>query len=167
MCAIAGIVEFYDRSRGVSDLLKMVAIQHHRGPDGTAYFHYENVFLGHNRLRIIDLSDDAIQPMTNEDETLWLVFNGEIYNFRELRQDLLRQGHRFKSASDSEVLVHLYEEKGHGMVEDLNGIFAFALFDLKANTLFLARDHFGIKPLYFSHTDHRFVFASEIKALLA
>jgi asparagine synthase (glutamine-hydrolysing) len=167
MCGIAGIVEFYDRSCGVGDLLKMVAIQHHRGPDGAAYYHHENVFLGHNRLRIIDLSDAAIQPMTNEDGTLWLVFNGEIYNFRELREELLRQGHRFKSRSDSEVLVHLYEEKGHSMVEDLNGIFAFALFDLKASTLFLARDHFGIKPLYFSHTAHRFVFASEIKALLA
>ena len=167
MCGIAGIVEFRDRSHGVRDLLNMIAVQHHRGPDGAAYHEHEGVFLGHNRLRIIDLSDDAIQPMTNEDGTVWLVFNGEIYNFRDLRHELIRHGHRFKSRSDSEVLVHLYEERGERMVEELNGIFAFALFDLKARTLFLARDHFGVKPLYFSHTARRFVFASEIKALLA
>jgi len=142
----------------------------HRGPDdeGRMIFNSRGVSigLGHNRLSIIDLSSAAKQPMSNEDESIWLTFNGEIYNFRQLRRELEGKGHRFKSHSDSEVIIHLYEEMGPSCLEPLRGMFAFALWDSNLNALFLARDRIGKKPLHYSCYNGGVIFASEIKALL-
>lgn len=141
---------------------------HHRGPDAHGFWSSidDQVFLGQNRLSIIDLSESATQPLFNEDESIVLVFNGEIYNFRDLRKDLLAKGHVFKSESDSEVLVHLYEERGTEMVHDIRGMFAFAIYDRPKKQLFIARDHYGIKPLYCYQSEGLFAFSSELKALL-
>ncbi|MEE8113001.1 MAG: hypothetical protein V3T23_01465, partial [Nitrososphaerales archaeon] len=125
-----------------------------------------SIGLGHKRLSIIDLSSAARQPMTNEDGSIWLVFNGEIYNFKELRRELEQKGHRFKSNSDSEVIVHLYEEKGTRCLERLKGMFAFALWDGRSQSLFMARDRIGKKPLHYACYQDGIIFASEIKALL-
>lgn len=140
----------------------------HRGPDGEGYFVEDNLALGHRRLSIIDLESGA-QPMANEDGSLVAVFNGEIYNFLDLRPELERQGHVFRTRSDTEVLLHLYEQHGEAMTERLNGMFAFAIWDRRKRELFLARDRFGKKPLYYllDHGPCRFAFASEAKALLA
>ncbi len=139
----------------------------HRGPDGEG--HYEDSFcqLVHRRLSLIDLSDAGRQPMANEDDTVFLIFNGEIYNYRELRRELLGRGHRFKSQTDSEVIIHLYEEVGEDLVGRLRGMFAFAIYDRAHRSLLLARDRFGIKPLYYARSGEQWVFASEIKAILA
>src|SRR6185503_4492267 len=125
------------------------------------------VGLGHRRLTIIDLSEAGHQPMTNEDGTLQLVFNGEIYNYKSLRERLLKKGHIFKSHSDTEVLLHLYEEMGEEMVHELRGMFAFALWDEKIKSLLLARDPYGIKPLYYADDGWTLRAASQVKALLA
>jgi asparagine synthase (glutamine-hydrolysing) len=139
----------------------------YRGPDDAGLYISENgkIGLGHRRLSIIDLSPRAKQPMSNENRTIWIVFNGEIYNYRYLRKKLKEKGHIFKSCSDTEVIIHLYEEKGIDCVNDLEGMFAFALWDEKEEKLFLVRDRIGIKPLYYAVTNDRFIFASEIKAL--
>jgi asparagine synthase (glutamine-hydrolysing) len=121
--------------------------------------------LGHRRLAIIDLSESGAQPMSNEDETIGVVFNDEIYNFQELRQGLLMKGHRFRSRADTEVLVHLYKEEGAEFVKQLNGMFAFVILDLTNKCLLLARDPIGIKLLYYWHSPRGFFFASEIKAI--
>ena len=138
----------------------------HRGPDQDGLYCCDDVSLGHRRLSIIDLSEHGRQPMFNEDGSLCLVFNGEIYNFQELRDTLIQKGHTFSSHADSEVIIHAYEEYGMGVLDKLRGMFAFALYDLKDKTLFLARDRIGIKPLYYYHKDDKLVFASEIKAIL-
>lgn len=140
----------------------------HRGPDGEGFFVEDNLALGHRRLSIIDL-EGGKQPMTNEDGSLVIVFNGEIYNFLDLRPELERQGHLFHTRSDTEVLLHLYEQHGEAMTERLNGMFAFAIWDRRKRELFLARDRFGKKPLYYllDHGPYRFAFASEAKGLLA
>ena len=137
----------------------------HRGPDDAGLYIDGHAGLGHRRLSIIDISRGH-QPMTNEDESLWIVFNGEIYNFMALRDFLLSKGHSFRTKSDTEVILHLYEEKGENCVNELNGIFAFAIWDRKHKSLFLARDHMGVKPLYYAETDKAFLFASEIKSIL-
>jgi asparagine synthase (glutamine-hydrolysing) len=139
----------------------------HRGPDGEGSHICDNTGLVHRRLAIIDLSPDGLQPMTNEDNSLWLVFNGEIYNFVELHEELLKKGHTFYSRSDTEVILHAYEEWGHECLSRFNGMWAFALWDEKKKELFCARDRFGIKPFYYTKADGSFLFASEIKALLA
>src|ERR1700691_1749162 len=139
---------------------------HHRGPDDEGYYTSGPVGLGFRRLSIIDLSLGH-QPISNEDGTVWIVFNGEIYNYRELRTFLVSKGHVFKTQSDTEVIVHLYEELGPRCVEKLRGMFAFALWDENSQQLLLARDRVGIKPLYYSLSHEAVVFASEIKALLA
>jgi asparagine synthase (glutamine-hydrolysing) len=161
MCGIAGIVGRVDRDT----LQAMVAALTHRGPDDEGLWLAPDIGMGMRRLSIIDLAGGR-QPMTNEDETLRVVFNGEIYNFRELRSDLIQRGHRFRTQSDTEVLLHLYEEMGPGLVERLRGMFAFALWDAPRKQLLLARDRIGKKPLYFWQHAGLFLFASEVKALL-
>src|SRR5437867_5154644 len=143
MCGIAGTVNLSDDA----SIVRMTDIQSHRGPDdhGVKFFRDERVALGHRRLSIIDLTPAGHQPMSNDDETIWITFNGEIYNFIELRQELEQKGHRFKSQSDTEVIIRLYEQFGVDSVKRLNGMFAFALFDRKRRKLLLARDHCGIK----------------------
>src|SRR5439155_21314673 len=121
--------------------------------------------MGMRRLSIIDL-ETGDQPVANEDATIWVVFNGEIYNYRELRQELQARDHRFKTSSDTEVLVHLYEERGEDCVSSLRGMFSFAIWDSSQRSLFLARDRLGIKPLYYAQTSQGFVFGSELKALI-
>jgi asparagine synthase (glutamine-hydrolysing) len=138
----------------------------HRGPDDEGVYLAGQVGLGHRRLSIIDLNTGH-QPLSNEDRTVWIVFNGEIYNYQELRPFLLSKGHTFKTQTDTEVIIHLYEEFGPGCLEKLRGMFAFAIWDDKSHTLFLARDRVGIKPLYYCLTERSLAFASEIKAILA
>jgi asparagine synthase (glutamine-hydrolysing) len=145
---------------------RMTATIHHRGPDDEGVEVRDNVGLGHARLSIIDLSSAGHQPMTNENGTVWIVFNGEIYNFLCLRRELENR-HQFRSHSDTEVLLHLYEEEGERLVDRLDGMFAFAIVDLKKQQVLLARDPFGIKPLFYALDDRRLVFGSEIKPLLA
>jgi asparagine synthase (glutamine-hydrolysing) len=138
----------------------------HRGPDDEGYYTDDGVAFGHRRLSIIDL-ETGHQPIHNEDESVIAVFNGEIYNFQELRDDLIRKGHRFYTRTDTEVLVHLYEELGEHLVERLNGMFGFAIWDRQTRSLLLARDRIGIKPLYYAFDNGRLAFASELKSLLA
>jgi asparagine synthase (glutamine-hydrolysing) len=144
----------------------MIGTLKHRGPDGQGVHLSRGAGIAHTRLSIIDLATGA-QPMTNEDGSLWVTFNGEIYNYRELRPGLESAGHTFRTQSDTECLLHLYEQEGPEMVQKLNGMFAFALWNEKDRTLFCARDRFGIKPFYYVQHQDVFAFASEIKALLA
>jgi asparagine synthase (glutamine-hydrolysing) len=167
VCGIAGVFHF-DRDRRVDELLldRATDVLAHRGPDGRGTHVDGSLGLGHRRLAIIDTSDAAAQPLSNEDGTVWIVFNGEIYNFLSLKEDLVRKGHKFRSRSDTETIVHLYEELGERCVEKLRGMFAFAIWDSRRERLFLARDRVGKKPLYFACTDDSFRFGSEIKAIL-
>jgi len=169
MCAIYGYISHNSPVEQVV-LNRMGEVQKHRGPDdeGRMIFNSRgaSIGLGHNRLSIIDLSSAAKQPMSNEDGSIWLTFNGEIYNFKHLRRELEEKGHRFKSHSDSEVIIHLYEEMGTSCLERLRGMFAFALWDSNLNALLLARDRIGKKPLHYACYDGGVIFASEIKALL-
>jgi asparagine synthase (glutamine-hydrolysing) len=167
MCGIAGIA-FPHGKRVPSELIqRMTETLRHRGPDDSGIFLDDNIGLGHRRLSIIDLSPNGHQPMRNEDGSIWTVFNGEIYNFNELRDGLVARGHQIRSQTDTEVLLHLYEEQQSEMVERLNGMFAFAIWDRPRRRLFLARDRLGIKPLFYAQTNHGFAFGSEIKAILA
>ena len=169
MCGISGLVNCGDA--GV--LTRMTAVQSHRGPDDSGLWERRfpdgtYVGLGSRRLAILDLSPDGHMPMSNEDGSVWITYNGEIYNFADLRRELEGKGHRFRSHTDTEAIVHLYEEYGVECLNRLNGMFAFAICDLRGTvpTVFLARDHFGIKPLYYSERSGKLAFASEIKALL-
>ncbi|MEI6808376.1 MAG: asparagine synthase (glutamine-hydrolyzing) [bacterium] len=161
MCGICGI-----NWKDGELVRRMAAEMAHRGPDQDGVFCSEGISLAHRRLSIIDLSEHGRQPMANEDGTVQLVFNGEIYNFQELRNALLAKGHRFANQSDSEVIVHGYEEYGVDVVRKLRGMFAFAIWDAPKERLFLARDRIGIKPLYYYSGGGKFVFASEIKSIL-
>ncbi len=163
MCGICGVVS--PGGDAPFPLQPMCHTLAHRGPDDAGIHREPGVGLGHRRLSIIDL-DGGHQPLSNEDGTVWIVFNGEIYNYRELRAGLEGR-HRFATASDTEVIVHLYEEKGERCVEELRGMFAFAVWDRRDGSLLLARDHLGQKPLFYTHDPGRLAFASEIKALLA
>lgn len=145
---------------------KMAGQLVHRGPDQEGIFCCDGMSLAHRRLSIIDLSENGRQPMFNEDQSVCLVFNGEIYNFQELRRELQQKGHVFTSRSDSEVILHAYEEYGIDSVHRLRGMFAYGLYDLNRKKLFLVRDRVGIKPLYYSFTGGKLIFASEIKAIL-
>lgn len=165
MCGIAGVYQSKGGPVDCQMLTKMTSIMEHRGPDGAGFYFGEGVGLGHRRLSIIDLEGGS-QPIANEDQTIQVVFNGEIYNFIELREDLAARGHIFKTRSDTEVIVHGYEEWGIDCVSRFNGIFAFALWDATRRSLLLARDHLGVKPLYYVDLGDRFLFASEIKSLL-
>jgi len=166
MCGICGKYTTDQAGRPDGDLLrKMAGAMIHRGPDEEGFFCEGPIGLGHRRLSIIDLATGR-QPMANEDETVWLICNGEIYNHRELREDLEKKGHRFKTRSDSEVILHLYEDCGEGCLQRLRGMFAFAVWDSRRRRLFLARDRAGQKPLVYAQTREGLVFASEIRALL-
>jgi len=145
---------------------KMNLALQHRGPDDQSTYIDEAVSLGHRRLAIIDLSPAGRQPKCNEDESIWIVFNGEIYNFQEIRPLLEKAGHRFSSNSDTEVIIHAYEEWGTGCVERFNGMWAFAIYDKNKGTLFFSRDRFGVKPLYFFRNEKGLIFSSEIKGIL-
>lgn len=168
MCGITGIVDIRERrdvDRGV--VSRMNSLLQHRGPDGDGFHTESGVCLGHRRLSIIDI-EGGKQPIYNEDESVVLTYNGEIYNFRELVQELRALGHDFRTHCDSEVIVHAWEEWGPSCVERFNGMFAFAIWDRRQDTLFLARDRIGIKPLFYSQTHDGFlVFASELKSVLA
>jgi len=167
MCGIAGIVSFDPRDR--VDAVRLTAmrdVMRHRGPDGEGVFFDGPVGLAHRRLSIVDVAAGH-QPMANEDSSVWVVFNGEIYNHADLRPDLERRGHRYRTRSDTETILHLYEEKGDTFVDDLHGMFALAIWDRTRQRLLLARDRLGIKPLYYALTDTELLFASEIKGVLS
>ncbi|MBI2099184.1 asparagine synthase (glutamine-hydrolyzing) [Candidatus Uhrbacteria bacterium] len=161
MCGISGF-NFQDEEK----LKAMIAIQNHRGPDDAGTFSAPGISLGHNRLSIIDLSPLGHQPMSYANGRYTITFNGEIYNFQELKEELEKKGHSFKSKSDTEALLAAYAEWGKESIKKLNGIFAFAVWDKERNELFLARDHLGVKPLYYYWDGKKFIFASEIKAIL-
>ena len=179
MCGIVGVCNFSGEPVQAGLLKRMTDVIAHRGPDGEGQYTNGPVGLGHRRLAVIDLSPAGHQPMSNEAGDMVITYNGEVYNFRELRSELEALGHRFRSKSDSEVVLRSYEEWGAGCVERFNGMFAFAIYDSRPNgdgrqpqaggptgTLFLARDRYGIKPLYYYHSHNLLLFASEIKALL-
>lgn len=167
MCGIAGIVKMDPRERVEEQrLCRMREVLLHRGPDGAGTMLSGPAGLAHRRLAIVDVKGGS-QPMPNEDRTLWIVYNGEIYNHESLRPDLEALGHRYSSRSDTETILHLYEEEGERCVEKLQGMFAFAIWDIPRSRLLLARDRLGIKPLYFACSGEEILFASEIKAILA
>jgi asparagine synthase (glutamine-hydrolysing) len=169
MCGISGLVNCGDRET----LVRMTNVQSHRGPDDSGLWerHFPDgayIGLGSRRLAILDLSADGHMPMSNEDGSVWITYNGEIYNFAELRHELEGKGHRFRSHTDTEAIVHLYEEYGVACLNRLQGMFAIAICDLRGASpkIFLARDHFGIKPLYYCERGGKLAFGSEVKALL-
>ena len=167
MCGIVGTLNLCTgQPADETTLSRMLAMIRHRGPDQFGMYLDETVGLGSARLSIIDL-DSGQQPISNEDGTVWIVFNGEIFNYRELRADLEKRGHQFKTHTDTEVIVHLYEDLGTGCLDKLNGQFAIALWDKKRQTLLLARDRFGITPLFCATSRDTLIFASEIKAIFA
>ena len=186
MCGIFGYINPSTRHDGLYDIKTILKSMYHRGPDDSGYFSacgirfklhgepvdnpaegpHPNVGLGHTRLSIIDLSRAGRQPMANENNTIWITYNGEIYNFKEIKHELRQKGHLFRSETDTEVVVHAYEEWGPECLDRFNGMFAFAIYDARDRSLFLARDRLGIKPLYWSARGDLLVFASEIKALM-
>lgn len=167
MCGIAGIFDTQiDRSIDTGIIRQMCQSIVHRGPDDEGTYAKGSIGLGMRRLSIIDLVGGH-QPIHNEDKSIWIVFNGEIFNFHALRTELRDRGHRFYTESDTEVVVHLYEEYGAECVQKLRGMFAFAVYDERSRRLLLARDRLGIKPLHYAFTEGRLIFGSEIKAILA
>src|SRR5712692_8439885 len=170
MCGICGVLALDgDSENTVAEavLRQMTTAQRHRGPDVEGYLCASAVGLGFCRLAILDLTPAGNQPMSNEDGTVWLVFNGEIYNFQELVPTLEQAGHRFHSRSDSEVIIHAYEQWGVQCVHHFNGMFAFAIWDSRKRSVFIARDRLGVKPLYYWSDGVLFAFGSELKSLLA
>lgn len=165
MCGIAGMLSFGDKPVTLEEVRRMCDAIAHRGPDDEGFYIAPGVGLGMRRLSIIDLATGR-QPVRNEDGSIQVVFNGEIYNFHDLRSDLERRGHSFYTATDTETIVHLYEEYGARCVEKLRGMFGFALWDARKQTLLLARDRLGVKPLYYAEAGGRLVFASELKSIL-
>jgi asparagine synthase (glutamine-hydrolysing) len=167
VCGIAGIVAVDGSAAPAEEnLRRMLSMVRHRGPDGAGFYLDRSAALGHARLAIVDPLG-GLQPIANEDGTIWVACNGEVFNHRELRRDLIARGHRFRTGSDTEVIVHLYEERGPECVLPLNGDFAFAVWDAPRRRLLLARDRIGVRPLYFTAAGGRLLFASEVKALLA
>lgn len=167
MCGITGFLNFSNNQiDAIEQLHAMMSILHHRGPDESGMYLDNHIAMGHTRLSIIDLSRGT-QPLHNEDQTLWIVFNGEVFNYIELRKSLEEKRHRFYTNSDTEVVIHLYEEEGVSCLQKLNGQFAFAIWDTRKKQLFLARDRFGIRPLHYSLHNSTFYFASEIKSIFA
>ncbi len=167
MCGIAGIYNFSpDKTVSEKQLKRMVGALYHRGPDECGFLDAGNLAMGMARLSIIDLNTGS-QPIHNEDKSVWTVFNGEIFNYIELKQELVECGHRFYTTSDTEVIVHAYEEYGIDFVSHLNGQFAIAIWDVRERALILLRDRFGIRPLYYMIQNNRLLFASEMKAIFA
>ncbi|MRS04065.1 asparagine synthetase B, partial [bacterium] len=168
MCGIVGILKLSKNTRPIdSDAInRMLSVIQHRGPDGFGVYRNQEVELGNARLSIIDLSTGD-QPISNEDKTIWVVFNGEIFNYIELRSELEQRGHVFETQCDTEVIVHLYEEMGASCVNRFNGQFAIALWDETKHELFLARDRLGVRPVFYSQKNGELVFGSEIKSLFA
>jgi len=165
MCGIAGIIRWNGAPVAEAELRAMCGAMTHRGPDDEGLYVNGGVGLGMRRLSIIDL-DGGHQPVSNEDGTVWVVFNGEIYNYRALRRDLERRGHVFRTASDTETIVHLYEDYGADFVDRLRGMFAIAIWDARRRQVMLVRDRLGIKPLYYAELDGELLFASELKPIL-
>ncbi|MCK4789496.1 MAG: asparagine synthase (glutamine-hydrolyzing) [Desulfobacteraceae bacterium] len=173
MCGICGIIRT-DKQVSAESIESMKKVLVHRGPDDEGTYISEvrmpdrliSVGLGHRRLSIIDLSSNARQPLSNEDGQIWLTYNGEVYNYAELREELVGLGHVFKTRTDSEVIIHAYEQWGTSCLERFNGMFAFGLWDVRRRRMFLARDRLGIKPLYYFRDANSFIFASELKAIL-
>jgi asparagine synthase (glutamine-hydrolysing) len=166
MCGVAGVLSFLRREDHSARVRRMLQRIRHRGPEEFCLYIGQGVGLGHARLSIIDLASGQ-QPMCNDDGTKWIIFNGEIFNFVEIRNDLVARGHRFRTGSDTEVLLRHFEENGPEGLKELNGQFAFAVWDARERTLFLARDRVGICPLFYTFHDGDFLFASEIKAIFA
>src|SRR5437870_4682648 len=167
MCGIAGVVQFRSDSHvDPENVERMCRAIVHRGPDDDGIYVQGRVGLGMRRLSIVDLATGH-QPISNEDGTVWIVFNGEIYNHLAVREQLQARGHRYATNSDTETVVHAYEEYGRDCVHHLRGMFAFAIWDTRQRRLFIARDRLGIKPLYYFYDDKKFIFGSEIKAILA
>jgi len=166
MCGIVGLM-YHDAQKACEKnaIVKMRDVMTYRGPDDAGLYLDGNLGLGHRRLSIIGLTTGH-QPLSNEDDTLWIVFNGEIYNYRELKEGLIKKGHVFRTESDTEVILHLYEEEKEKCVNSLNGMFAFAIWNTRNRSLFIARDRMGIKPLYYANNKDVFAFSSEIKSLL-
>jgi asparagine synthase (glutamine-hydrolysing) len=171
MCGIAGFVEAstvatpFGLESSAALVRRMCDVIRHRGPDDEGTWVDEGVALGMRRLSIIDLSTGH-QPIHNEDRSVWIVFNGEIYNFRELRTELELAGHRFYTATDTEVIVHAYEQWGQGAIGRLRGMFGLAIWDARSRALLVARDRIGIKPMYYAQVNGRLYFGSELKSLL-
>src|SRR6266568_4237600 len=166
MCGIAGIIDFLAAKPQEGLLRRMLGFIRHRGPDAFGIYTDNEAGLAHARLSIVDLSGGD-QPIHNEDRTVWVVYNGEIFNYPELRHELEKRGHQFYTRTDTEILVHLYEERGPDLFKDVNGQFAFALWDQRKKRLLLGRDRLGIRPLFYYHDGKRLVFGSEVKALFA
>ena len=166
MCGFVGFIDKEKKKKKETIVKDMADRIMHRGPDSEGYYVDEEVALGHRRLSIIDL-DGGSQPIYNEDKTKVIVFNGEIYNYESIRDDLIKKGHIFTTKTDTEVILHGYEEYGAALFSNLRGMFAFVIYDIKTKELVGARDHFGIKPFYYYLNDDTFLFASEIKAMLA
>lgn len=166
MCGISGIISINKEGKFDESVKAMLKTMIHRGPDDEGIYSEPGACLGHRRLSIIDLSSAAHQPMGNEDKSIWVILNGEIYNYKDLRETLQKKGHKFSSQSDTEVILHLYEEEGKDSVRELVGMFAFALWDAKNKLLLLARDRIGKKPLLYTYSNGNFCFASEFAALL-
>ena len=164
MCGICG--QFNHDPVSEREIRAMTDNLDHRGPDENGVYVKDNVGLGHCRVRIIDL-DTGQQPMSNEDDTVWITYNGEIYNYQELRSELLKRGHRFKSQADTETIIHLYEDHGVDCLKYLRGAFAFAIWDARKRRIFAARDRAGQKPLFYAQRGSGLMFASEIKSMLA
>lgn len=167
MCGISGLISKTDRLIEPSLIHRITDLIAHRGPDGCGYYFGPNFALGHRRLAILDLSDHGTQPMTYKEGRYWITYNGEIYNYLEIREELKRKGYRFESTTDTEVILAAFDCWGSGCCNRFNGMWAFAIYDRDAGTIFLARDRFGVKPLYYGETPDHFIFGSEIKQLLA
>jgi asparagine synthase (glutamine-hydrolysing) len=165
MCGIAGIYSHFQLPESTTEIIQhMIEAIRHRGPDEKGFYVDDHITLGQSRLSIIDLSSGS-QPIHNENRQLWIVFNGEIFNYIELRESLLKKGHQFYTSSDTEVILHLFEDLGPECVQHLNGQFAFAIWDSHKRSLFLARDRVGIRPIYYTKINDQFIFGSEIKAI--
>ena len=163
---MCGIVGFVGQTKNKEKIVKKMADRIvHRGPDGEGYYTDEEVALGHRRLSIIDV-DGGDQPIYNEDKSMVIVFNGEIYNYQALKDELIEKGHKFKTKTDTEVIIHGYEEYGVELFPKLRGMFAFVIYDKVKEEVVGVRDHFGIKPFYYYKRDEAFLFGSEIKSFL-